>query len=199
MDLKKVFNNIQSILIVILVIIILLMRACSGSEGTTPPKVKTVTETKTEYITVEKEVPVYVPKWKTKEIPKYIPYVIPADTAAILFDYYAKLEYSDTLSLDTLGYVVVDDVISQNKIASRSYKYKVDIPSKTITITNTVYENKREFYYGLGMAGNMTQLNYVGAELMYKNKKKQAYGLGVGINQNLQPILSGRIYWKIGK
>jgi hypothetical protein len=34
---------------------------------------------------------------------------------------------------------------------------------------------------------------------MYRNKKKQAYGLGVGINQNLQPVLSGRIYWKIGK
>lgn len=198
MDLKKVFGNLKNILIVVLIIIILLMRACSGS-GQKPPKVKTVTETKTEYITVEKEVPVYVPKWKTKEIPKYIPYIIPADTAAILFDYYAKLEYSDTLSLDTLGYVVVDDVISQNKIASRSYKYKVDIPSKTVTITNTVYENKREFYYGLGMAGNINQLNYVGAELMYKNKKKQAYGLGVGINQNLQPILSGHIYWKIGK
>jgi hypothetical protein len=121
------------------------------------------------------------------------------DTAAILFEYYAQYKYSDTLSLDTLGYVVVNDVISQNKITARNYKYKVDIPVKTTIITNTIYENKREFYYGLGMAGNMNQLNYVGAELMYKNKKKQAYGLGVGINQKLQPVLSGHIYWKIGK
>lgn len=199
MNFKKVFNNIQSILIVILVIIILLMRNCSGDKISTPKPSKPTIETKTEYITIEKEVPVYVPKWKTKEIPKLIPYPIPTDTAAILFEYYAQYKYSDTLSLDTIGYVVVNDVISKNKIESRSYIQKITIPVKTITITDIVYENKREFYYGLGVAGNANQLNYVGAELMYKNKKKQAYGLGVGINQNLQPVLSGRIYWKIGK
>jgi len=199
MNFKKVFNNIQSILIVILVIIILLMRNCSGDKISTPKPSKPTIETKTEYITIEKEVPVYVPKWKTKEIPKLIPYPIPTDTAAILFEYYAQYKYSDTLSLDTIGYVVVNDVISKNKIESRSYIQKITIPVKTITITDIVYKNKREFYYGLGVAGNANQLNYVGAELMYKNKKKQAYGLGVGINQNLQPVLSGRIYWKIGK
>jgi len=200
MDFKKVFGNIKNILIVVLIIIILLMRNCSGNgKNSTPKPPKPTIETKTEYITIEKEVPVYVPKWKTKEIPKLIPYPIPTDTAAILFEYYAQYKYSDTLSLDTIGYVVVNDVISKNKIESRSYVQKITIPVTTTTITNTVYENKREFYYGLGVAGNKNQLNYVGAELMYRNKKKQAYGLGVGINQNLQPVLSGRIYWKIGK
>ncbi len=199
MNFKKVFNNLQSILIVILVIIILLMRNCSGGKTSIPKPPKPKTETKIEYVTIEKEVPVYVPRWKEKEVPKYIPYPIPTDTAAILFEYYAQYKYSDTLSLDTIGYVVVNDVISKNKIESRSYLQKITIPVKTITITDIVYENKRELYYGLGVSGNKNQLNYVGAELMYRNKKKQAYGLGVGINQNLQPVLSGRIYWKIGK
>jgi len=200
MDFKKVFSNLKNILIVVLIIIILLMRACSGSsKPQTPPKPKIKTETKTEYVTVEKKVPVYVPKWRTKEVPKYIPYIIPADTAAILFEYYAKYTYPDTLNLDSLGYVVINDIITKNKIASRNFTYQIEIPKVTTTTTITEYINKRELYYGFGMSGNMNQLNYIGAELVYKNKKRQAYGLGVGINQKLQPVLSGHIYWKLGK
>ena len=200
MDLKKVFGNLKNILIVVLIIIILLMRACSGNSTPKQGKTKIVTETKTEYVTVEKKVNVYVPKIVRVTKVEWLPSEsTPIDTADILSEYYAQNEYSDTLSLDTLGYVVINDVITQNQISSRDFTYKLDIPKVTTTTTITEYINRRELYYGFGMAGNMSQLNYVGAELMYKNKKKQAYGLGVGINQNLQPIISGRIYWKIGK
>jgi len=34
---------------------------------------------------------------------------------------------------------------------------------------------------------------------MYRNKRKQAYGFGIGVNQDLQPVFTGRMYWKIGK
>ena len=119
------------------------------------------------------------------------------DTNAILSDYYAKYYFVDTLSLDTLGYVLVADTVSQNKIASRKVNYKVNIPK--ITIEKTIYLNEREFYYGIGLAGNPKQLNYLGAEILYRTKKKQAYGLGIGVNQQFQPVISGRIFWKIGK
>ena len=58
--LKKVFGNIQTLLIVVLVIVIL-MKSCG--EETTDPQI--ITKTKTEYISVEKKVLQYVPKWKT--------------------------------------------------------------------------------------------------------------------------------------
>ena len=49
------------------------------------------------------------------------------------------------------------------------------------------------------MAGNKEQIQYVGGELLYKNKKRQAFGVGVGIDENLVPTLSARMYWKLGK
>jgi len=42
-------------------------------------------------------------------------------------------------------------------------------------------------------------LDYVGGEFMFKNKQRNMYGIGVGVNQDLQPTISGRMYWKIGK
>lgn len=64
----------------------------------------------------------------------------------------------------------------------------------TTTITKEIYLNKREFYWGLGVQGRTDQLNYVGGEFMYKTKNKQQYGIGLGLNQDLQPVLSGRLY-----
>jgi hypothetical protein len=35
--------------------------------------------------------------------------------------------------------------------------------------------------------------------MVFRNKKRQAYGLGVGVDQNLVPVISARMYWKLGK
>jgi hypothetical protein len=192
--LKKVFGNIQTLLIVVLVIVIL-MKSCG--EKTTDSQI--ITKTKIEYISVEKKVPQYVPKWKTRVETKINidTFLTKVDTSAILNDYYSKYYYEDTLSLDTLGYVLVKDTISKNNITSRNIDYKVFIPK--ITIEKTIILNKREFYTGFGVTGNLDQLNYIGVEGLYRTKKKQAFGLGVGVNQNLIPVVSGRMYWKLGK
>ena len=192
--LKKVFDNIQTLLIVVLVIVIL-MKSCG--EKTTDSQI--ITKTKIEYISVEKKVPQYVPKWKTRIETKINidTFLTKVDTSAILNDYYSKYYYEDTLSLDTLGYVLVKDTISKNNITSRNIDYKLLIPK--ITIEKTIILNKREFYTGFGVTGNLDQLNYIGVEGLYRTKKKQAFGLGVGVNQNLIPVVSGRMYWKLGK
>jgi len=39
----------------------------------------------------------------------------------------------------------------------------------------------------------------LGGEFMYKNKQRNMFGVGMGVNQDLQPVVSGRMYWKIGK
>jgi hypothetical protein len=55
---KKYFQNIQSLLLVVLVVIIFLMRGCSGTPASTEPRVER--DTIIEYVTIEKEYPVYV-------------------------------------------------------------------------------------------------------------------------------------------
>ena len=58
---KKVFDNIQTLLIVVLVIVIL-MKSC----GEKNIESQVTTKTKIEYIPVEKKVPQYIPQWKTR-------------------------------------------------------------------------------------------------------------------------------------
>jgi len=174
------------------------MRACSGGEdGTVITEPTIITETITKWDTLKIDSLVYVPKWRTKI--KTVHDTIPAniDTLSILKDYYAQYFYTDTLSLDSLGSIVINDTISKNSILFRKIQPNIFIP--ITTVTNTVYINKNEFYGGFGLQGRTDQLNYLGGELLWKNKKKQAYGFGIGVNQNFQPVLSGRMYWKIGK
>ena len=198
MDLKKVFKNLQTIIILTLVIVILLMRNCSGTKSINVNEPRIERDTVVEYITVTKTTPVYVPKIKyinKINVDTFLVYN-PIDTASILADYYSEVYYDDEQNLDSL-YLTILDTISQNRIIGRQIKYTLKYPQSTIT--EKIYINQREFYVGLGGAGTFTQLNYFGGEMLYKNKKKQAYGLGVGLNQNLVPIVSARMYWKIGK
>jgi hypothetical protein len=195
--LKDFFKNIQTLLIVVLVIIILIMRSCGGSDNTTPitPTIDNNPKVVTLYDTIFEDKPIYIPKWNDRVTVDTVPADI--DTLSILKDYYAKYFYTDTLHIDTLGYAVVNDTISRNKVLSRNVTTNILIPNTTVT--NTVYINNREWYWGLGLAGKSSQLNYLGGGIMLKTKKKQIYGLGIGVNQNFEPIISGHMYWKIGK
>jgi len=192
MDLKKVFNNFQTILIVALVIIILLMRECSGGKQSTTPRIET--KTVTEYVTVEKETKVYVPKIRTIIKTRIDTFNTPIDTAAILADYYAEKYYDDEQNLDSL-YLVILDTLSQNSITGRQIKYTLKYPVTTVTIKE--YINQRELYYGVGL--DIASFNFFGGELFYRTKKSQGYGLGIGINNKIQPMVIGRMYWKLGK
>ena len=196
---KDFFKDIKTLLIVVLVAIILLMRACSGKEGKGIAKNEpiTITQTVTKWDTVTIDSLVYIPKWKTKI--ETIHDTVPAniDTLDILKDYYTKYFYTDTLDLDSLGSIVINDTISRNSILFREIQPNIFIP--TTTVTNTVYINKREFYGGFGLKGRTDQINYLGGELLYRTKNKQVYGAGVGLNQDFQPVLGFSMYWKLGK
>lgn len=191
---KKYFKNIQSLLIVVLVVVIVLMRQCSG--GSVEPTERVIRDTIVEYITIEKEYPVYVPKVKYVTKVDIDTFSTPIDTSAILADYYAIRTYEDTQVLDSLD-LTITDTVSQNQILGRKIAYNFTYPRKTIT--ETIYLNKRELYFGIGLTGNPDQLQYLGGEMVFRNKKRQAYGLGVGVDQNLVPVISARMYWKLGK
>jgi hypothetical protein len=125
----KYFKNIQSLLIVVLIFVIYLMRSCQGENVPTEPTV--TRDTITEYITVEKTYPVYVPKVKYVTQVDLDTFSLPIDTTVILSDYYAIKTYEDKQVLDSLN-LVITDTISQNQIKSRKIAYNFTYPRKTI-------------------------------------------------------------------
>jgi len=195
---KKFFGNIQTIVIFVLIILVL-MKTCGGPEV---PTEKIVTKIEIQYDTLEIEKKVYVPKYQTRIVTKTetdtIVLKTKIDTLEILKDYYSKYVYRDTLQLDSLGYIVINDTITQNKIFSRDFdNSQILIPTKTIT--NEIYLNNREFYGGISLGGTSSQINFISGDLLYKTKKKNIYGVGLGVDQELKPIIVGRLYWKLGK
>jgi len=191
---KKYISSIQNLLILILVVLVLYQSQCSRKPDVEPEVIVTI-ETKWDTVNVVQTE--YVPKWRTRVVTERVEVPSDIDTMSILRDYYDKYYYTDTLTLDTLGFVVLNDTITQNSVMSRSFVSDISIP--TTTITKEIYLNKREFYWGMGLSGDKSQLNYLGGEFMYKNKQRNMFGVGMGVNQDLQPVVSGRMYWKIGK
>ena len=189
-------NKFYFIIIVALIIIILLQKCIGGDLGKGGQNTHdTITTIDTSYITITKEVPKYIPKWKTK-----IEYIHDTtkiiDTAYVIGDYYSTYVYQDSLITDTLK-LYINDSISQNKIKIRDIKYKIIFP--TVTITNNITKRRNEFYYGFNVAGGKFGINSFGPELMLKTKNSAAYGVGFGLNGSLQPVISFKMYWKIGK
>ena len=205
---KEIFGNLKSIIIAVLIIIIILQQQCSSPfqpfnlnpfnkrieqnvEGTV------ITKIETKWDTVKIDSLVYIPKWKTKI--ETIHDTIPAniDTLDILKDYYTKYFYTDTLDLDSLGNIIIKDTISRNSIVFRQITPNLLLPTTTIERDSLI--SKHEFYVGIGLAGNRTQFNYIGGELLFRSKRKKVYGIGLGLNQTLEPVISARMMWKLGK
>ena len=203
---KRFFSNIQNIIIVVLITIIILIQQCAGpsydlfqTQQSQLNEGAVITKIETKWDTLTLDSLVYVPKWNTKnELEDGLASIMQdIDTVSILKDYYSKYVYSDTVSLDSFGNIVINDTITENKIVFRKIKPNIYIPTTTITRDSLI--SKNEFYYGFGLAGNQEQFNYIGGELLFRSKKKKVLGVGVGLNNQLQPIVSARMMWKIGK
>lgn len=197
---KGYFKNIQTLLVVVLAALLFFQRGCSS---TPPVEPKVITEVVTKWDTVKVEQTEYVPQIIEKVVVNIDTFSTPIDTVSVLKDYYAKYFYTDTIQLDTLGSIIVNDTITRNLISFRDVQSNIFIP--TTTITNTTYLYKREFFGGISVGGminpvqNESPINYISGELMYVNKKRNVYGFGLGVDKDFFPIVSGRLYWKIGK
>ena len=185
--------NLSTLLILALIILLILQRECQSPPSPVNPTVITKVETKWDTLKIDRLV--YVPKWKTKT--KTIHDTIPSDidTLSILKDYYAKYFYTDTLDLDTLGNIVVNDTVSRNTIVSRRIKPNIFIPTTTVHSNTTT--NKTRLYTGINISANKQSLSQAGVNLMLKTKKSKMYGVGIGFNRDLQPVLSGSLYWEL--
>ena len=191
---KDLFKNIQTLLIVVLAVLLLLQRSCSSTPQVEP---KVITEVVTNWDTVKVTTKEYVPKYIRKTIVDIDTFQAPIDTVSILKDYYAKYFYTDTIKIDTLGTIVINDTVTRNLISIRDVQSNIFIP--TTTVTNTIYINKREFFGGVSVGATNQAVQNINGELLYINKKRNAYGFGIGLDPNFQPIYTVRMYWKIGK
>ena len=191
---KDFFKNIQTLLIVVLAAVLFLQRGCSS---TPPVEPKVITEVVTKWDTLKVSTKEYVPKYIRKTIVDIDTFQAPIDTISILKDYYAKYFYTDTIKIDTLGIIVINDTVTRNLISMRDVQSNIFIP--TTTINNTIYLYKREFYGGVAVGATNQAVQNINGELLYVNKKRNAYGFGVGLNPDFQPIYTVRMYWKIGK
>jgi len=149
----------------------------------------------------------YITKTKIKEVKGediihdttiFVQIPVDVDSMAIIRAYFAKNVFRDTLKLDdSLGYVTVQDTISQNKILAR--KYTASVRERTIKETTIVKElPKSQLYWGLGASFDKVNfVNNINTNLLYKTKCDKIYGLGGGVDINKTPFINASIYWKI--
>ena len=128
-----------------------------------------------------------------------IPVDRPIDTMSILKDFFAKNIYKDTLFLpDSLGYVVLNDTISENTIFGR--EFKANVKQRTITEMTIVKElPKNQLYFGFNAGvDKVNLLNSVGTGLLFKTKSDKIYSANISLmGNNLTPSVGLGMYWKI--
>ena len=149
-----------------------------------------------------------IKKLKIKEIihdtlpPEYIADTnypkLKAQYDALVFAHLAKKVYTDTVKIDTLGYVAVADTVHKNELQNRSYKYNYKIP--TITVTTIITKQappKGALFIGGGVTGNPNEVKSLFGGFLYKSKKDKVFGLNVGLTGNSKIVYGVQSYWKI--
>lgn len=197
----SVQNKIPYYLIASLVAIIILQRSCNNNMDIDDNKItvktdtvwkvtkdtvfKTVNAVKTEYISIDKE------EYKPGES---------IDTCKTRFnnllkEHLVRTVYSDTLKLDSLGTVVIQDTVWLNKLyGKREYIKDYKIPFVTKTITKKE-DPRRQMYIGgnsfIGGTGLLTP------GLIYKDRKDRVYQANVGVGFDGSINYGFGMYWKI--
>ena len=136
-------------------------------------------------------------KYKDKS-PEYLPdtnykkLVVQYNT--LVDKFLASNIYKDSLKIDSLGYVIVNDTISNNLLKKRSFAYNFKYPK----VIEYVPEKKRaQIYYGGGAVLGDQSLQAINIGAILKTKKDHIWGVNVGINSNQQIIYSVQTYWKL--
>lgn len=202
---KKTFveKNFLSLVTLLLVLVVLLQR-CDAPKPSDEPKIvrDTVWVVKDSLITSKPQLT------KTIQIESHdtiINHYIPdTNYAALLVQYQDVVKkylatnlYSDSVRIDTIGYVKVTDTVSQNQILKRGYRINVKYPIITNTVTLPA-PKKNQLYVGGEVEGSLTNLvSGINAGLLFKNKKDQIFGLKAGLTSQGQPNVGVSSFWKI--
>lgn len=148
--------------------------------------------TKDEPVIITKIDTVYQQKTFTKYTKgKDIPYLVLQDnfildtihdTVTIVKDYLTTKVYTDTFTLDSSKFTIID-TISQNAIQGR--RFLAHIKERTITITNDIYHKDKNALY-LGILGDLRRFDNklgIGVGLTFKTAKNDLFNFGITTNQ----------------
>jgi hypothetical protein len=91
---------------------------------------------------------------------RYVP--VNVDTAAILADYYARVYYSDTANTK-YGNVIIQDTVTQNRIAARRVLTDFKFPEVTKAIT----PKRKQWSIGPQVGYGANQKPYIGIGITY--------------------------------
>lgn len=198
-------SNVLNFIVLVLLTVILLQRCGGGGEkDIIPPSIKrdTVWVVKDSLITSKPSV------IKTIQITSHdtiINHYIPDTNYNKLVGQYqevvkellAKNIHSDSIRIDTNGYVKITDTVQKNLIVGRSIQSKIKYPIITETIT-LHQQPKNQLYIGGGIGASQNALiNQVRAGAMFKTKKDQLFGANVGISTQGTIVYGIDSYWKI--
>lgn len=194
------FIKLQSVnLLIIVIILFIFLKSCdSGSDIKIKPKRDTVWIHKDSVVySKPKIINTVLVKYKERS-PEYLPdtnyknLVVQYNKLADKF--LASNIYKDSLKIDSLGYVIVNDTISNNLLKKRSFVYNFKYPK----ITEYIPKKKRnQIYYGSGVVLGDQSLQAINIGAILKTKKDHIWGVNVGINSNQQIIYSVQTYWKL--
>jgi hypothetical protein len=104
------------------------------------------------------------------------------DTIEIIKDYLAVKVYTDTFTLDSSKFTIID-TISHNTIQNR--RFVADIKERTITITNDIYHKDKNALY-LGLLGDLRRFDNklgLGVGIGFKTAKNDFFTFGASTNQ----------------
>jgi hypothetical protein len=117
------------------------------------------------------------------------------DTAAVIHDYYKKRTYIDTISIDTLGTIIIEDVVYNNEITSRKVFKDINYMSHITLDDSDTSPNK--FYWGIGLEATLKQFNGMTSNLLWLNQSA-GYGIGIGVDRDAKIYGSFQMYWRLG-
>jgi hypothetical protein len=138
---------------------------------------------------------------KITEVPAIV------DTTTILKKFYDKNFHKDTIELsNNLGFVFINDSISQNEIFKRTFTFNLNEPVKEEPIIIPPTPLINQVYFGVnGQLNQKDQIGAIGLGLMLKTNKEKIFNVTFGVsNKTLDgktgefiPYVGGGVYWKI--
>ena len=200
----KIINYIKANffnVIILVSVAIILLQKCNGNKiPTEKPSVKTDT------VWVVKQNTIITKPTLVKTIPgkpgtNYVP---DPNYAKLVLQYTKLVEehialnvYKDTIKLDSIGHVYINDTVSNNNITYRKVAWDLKYPTITKTITLTPLKTN-QLYYGGGLQGGQDQIiNQFNVGILLKTKSDQIYNVYTGLNTNGQVQVGLQTYWKI--
>ena len=193
------------ILVVILLIIILLQRCGGTTSILDSPKI--IRDT----VWVHNDTTIYSKPQVIKTIPVNLyhdstirEYLPDTNYAKLVLQYTTLAERflaqnisSDSVRIDTNGYIKIVDTVSHNLIKGRSTSFSLKYP--IIKETIIIPEKKHNQFYVGGQinADQTTLISNFGAGVLFKNKKDQIFGISTGVNKDKQMFYGISSFWKI--